>query len=281
MSSYCYLDGTIVAGEEARLPVTDLGLQRGFGIFDFMRTYNDRLFHPGDHLRRFRASASELSLHVPLSDERLLEIGNELLSRSSLDYPALKFILTGGDGTPESPLAKPRLIIIALNRPVFPDHLYQRGAHLLSVRFSRELPHVKTLNYLNSLRLNRWKQEHGALDLLYYDTEHGVTESPQANVFMANHEQNKLITPSEGILKGITRQIVIELARPYYEVQIRPITLDEFSQCDECFICSTSKRIIPVTSLDTRNIGSGHAGLITKHVMQLFDYYTARYSASQ
>jgi len=280
MSSYCYLDGTIVAGEQARLPVTDLGLQRGYGVFDFMRTYNGRLFHPGDHLRRFRASASELSLHVPLSDERLLEIGNELLSRSSLDYPALKFILTGGDGTPEAPLAKPRLVIIAQNRPVFPDHLYQRGAHLLSVRFKRELPHVKTLNYLNSLRLNQWKRENGALDLLYHDSEHGVTESPQANLFMGVHEQNKLVTPPEGILKGITRQIVIELARPYYDVQIRPISYDEFSQCDECFICSTSKRIIPLTRVDTRNMGGGHTGQITRHLMQLFDEYTARYSTS-
>lgn len=278
MTSYSYLDGSIVSSKHANLPVTDLGLQRGYGVFDFMRTYNGHIFHPFDHLERFRASASELSLEIPLSDDKMVEIGNDLLERSNLEYPALKFILTGGDETPDSPTEQPRLMIIAQNRPVFPESVYSKGAHLLTFRHRRELPHVKTLNYLNSLRLHKRKQENDALDLLYYDQENDVTESPQANVFIAIHDGNKLVTPSNGILKGITRKTIMDLSKPYFNVEVRPVTIDELQKADECFICSTSKRIIPVTRLDSSPVGKGSPGKATRRMMQLLDDYTSSYS---
>lgn len=278
MLTYCYLDGAIIPAEQAVVPVTDLGLQRGFGVFDFVRTYNDRLFHLDDHLARFRNSAAELNLEVPEPDDRLKELGTELLERSDLHYPALKFVLTGGDASPSSPYDSPRLMIQAQNRPTFPDSVYREGAHLITAPHQRELPHIKSLNYLYSLRLEKQKQERGALDLLYYDHRYGVTESPRANVFAVIG--GTLVTPFLHILKGITRKIILQLARNRFPLEERPISLEELREADECFICSTNKRIIPVRSLDNQVLGKQAPGHLTQAVMQLFNEYTDGYPSN-
>ena len=275
MHSFCYIDGEITSGEGAKLPVSDLGLQRGFGVFDFMRTYNGKLFHPKDHLQRFRRSAAELNLEVPLPDEDLLAIGRELLERSDLSHPALKYILTGGDAPPSSPYGQPRLVIIAENHPVYPAEVYEEGVHLLPVHFRRELPHVKSLNYMNSLRYQKQLDEKGAFDLVYYDNEGGVTETPRANLFMV--KEGILVTPSRLVLEGITKGIITHLAARHYDVEERPLSMEELFECEEIFICSTSKRIIPVARLDGKPVGNGRVGTVTRHIMQLFDTYTGNW----
>ncbi|MGM0589052.1 MAG: aminotransferase class IV [Bacteroidota bacterium] len=276
MSQFYYIDGSIVAKSEATIPVSDLGLQRGFGVFDFMRTYNGSLFHPMDHWARFQRSASELHLDLPVPYNEILEIGKDLLDRSRLDYPALKLILTGGDGTPSSPYDQPRLIIMAENYPVYPDRLYRQGAKLITVEYQRELPQVKSLNYMNTLRLERFKNRYRAYDLLYHHSDYGVTESPRANLFMVTDDV--LYTPSDHILKGITRNIILNLAEDVTKIQERPLSLSEVREADELFLTSTSKRIIPVTQLDDQIIGNGEPGPLTRMLMGRFDKYTAAYS---
>jgi branched-chain amino acid aminotransferase len=279
MKSYCYLDGTILPSDQARISIHDLGLQRGYGVFDFMRTYNGHLFQPRKHLERFRHSAAALHLEISQTDEELLNIGQDLLRRSELDHPALKFILTGGDATPAMPYDAPRLLILAENHPVYPEAAYEDGVSLMSVEYQRELPEVKSLNYMNTLRLEQWKRSFQAFDLLYHHPEYGVTESPRANVFGVCDQT--ILTPSAHVLNGITRGVILELAAQRYQVEERPISLTELRDCQELFLTSTSKRIMPVTELDQKPVGSGRPGPITRKLMALFDDFTHQTADSE
>jgi branched-subunit amino acid aminotransferase/4-amino-4-deoxychorismate lyase len=125
---------------------------------------------------------------------------------------------------------------------------------------------------MNTLRLESWKRKFQAYDLLYYHSDYGVTESPRANLFTVI--KGTVVTPSDHILKGITRSVILNLAKDHYAVEERPLSLDELRAADEAFLCSTSKRIIPVTQLDEHVIGSGKLGIVTLQLMELFDNYT-------
>ena len=142
------------------------------------------------------------------------------------------------------------------------------------MEYQREHPHVKSLNYLNALRLEPHKQERGAFDLLY--TNQGeITECPRNNFFVFRN--GSLVTPIDKILSGITRKVVIQLAAGEFPVEERHLTITELEECQEAFITSTSKEVLPVTQIDDRKIGSGNVGELTKRTMGLFQGYVTNY----
>ncbi len=254
--------------------ITDLALQRGYGVFDFGRTYNGKLFHFDDNLERFWQSASALHLNLHLSDQEIRELALLLIQESDLKTPAIRLILTGGYSDSSPLLEHPNFIMIAEELPTYPADIYRHGANLMTVEYQRELPHIKSINYLNAIRLEPLKREKKAFDILYY-SQHGVTECPRSNFFAFLGDT--LVTPSEHVLHGITRKLVLQIAGNHFRVEERRLSLDELEGADEAFVTSTSKRVLPVSRIDDRDVGDGVVGERTKKIMHLFDDYTAKY----
>lgn len=274
MNSLCFVNGKIVHKSHARIGVDDLGLQRGYAVFDYVRTYNGKLFHFPDYLERLRKSASALHLELPYPDEEIIEITTRLIGESDLKDPAIRLILTGGKAREPAGFDQPNFIIITEELPYHPSELYIYGAKLITLEYQRELPHVKTTNYLNSIRLDALKREKGAFNMLYY-YRNRVTECPRDNFFM--FVEDTLITPRDGVLQGITRKQILRLSREHFTVEEREVSLQELSSADEAFTTSTSKGVIPIVQIDDHKIGTGSAGERTKTIMGLFQDYMESY----
>lgn len=274
MNNFCYVNGEIKPANEGGIGITDLALQRGYGVFDYGRTYNDKLFHFDDNLERLRRSASALHLKLPLSDQEIREIAVKLIKESDLQTPAIRLILTGGYSDSSPLLEHPNFIIIAEELPTYPPDVYSYGAKVITVEYQREIPHVKSINYLNAIRLEPLKREKKAFDILYH-SKNGITECPRNNFFAFFGDT--LVTPSDHILHGITRKLVLQLAGNHFWVEERTLGLNELDGADEAFITSTSKRVLPITRIDDKEVGDGVVGERTKKIMQLFDAYTAGY----
>lgn len=274
MSNFCYVNGEIKPADEGGIGITDLALQRGYGVFDFGRTYNGNLFHFEDNIERLRRSASALHLKLPLSDQEIQEIALQLIQESDLKIPAIRMILTGGYSDSSLELEHPNFIIIAEELPIYPSDVYRYGAKVITVEYQRELPHVKSINYLNAIRLEPLKREKKAYDILYH-SENGITECPRNNFFAFLGDT--LVTPSEHILHGITRKLILQLAPKQFQVEERMMRLDELEGADEAFVTSTSKGVLPITRIGDRKVGDGRVGDRTKAIMKLFDDYTAGY----
>ncbi|MCP4538032.1 MAG: aminotransferase IV [Chloroflexi bacterium] len=278
MKALCYINGRIQSVSDASIGVVDLGLQRGYGVFDFGRTYHGKLFHLGDNLARFRRSASELHLKPPVSDKEITEIVEQLIRGSNLKTPAVRLILTGGYSYASPALERPNLIIIAEELPTYPNDVYTQGAKLITIQYQRELPHIKSINYLNAIRLDPLKRKKKAFDILYH-SQHGVTECPRNNFFIFRGDT--LVTPQDHVLYGITRKLVLQLARDQFFIEERPISLNELEAADEAFVTSTSKCVIPIVRINNFDIGSGSVGTHTKTIMRLFANYADNYRGKE
>lgn len=274
MSNYCFLNRELKLSDEALLMASDLGLQRGYGVFDFARTYNRKLFHFEGHLERLRYSAGSLNIKVPYSNQEITEMANIAIEKSDLSIPGVRLLLTGGYGSTDAGFDHPNFLIIAEEISEFPKKVYDDGVAVMTYQFQRELPRTKSLNYLNALRLEPVKNEKGVFDILYYWT-HGVTEFPRGNFFM--FKDNILITPKDHVLLGITREVVLQQASEDFSTEEREISLEESELSDEAFITSTSKRIIPIVKIDDKVIGNGEVGQHTKRLMGRFDRYVQSY----
>ncbi len=274
MVSLCYVNGKIQSLKDGVINISDLALQRGYGVFDFARTYNGKLFHFDDHIQRLRASASELHLKLPISGSEITRIAEQLLKDSTLNTPSVRLILTGGYTYSSPVLEYPNFIIIAEELPTYPNAVYSNGAKLIMVEYQRELAHVKSINYLNAVRLEPVKLQKNAFDILYH-SHNGITECPRNNFFIFRGDT--LVTPVTHVLHGITRKIILSLASNHFTVEEGAIHLSELDLIDEAIITSTSKRVIPVTTIDDQKVGSGLIGDRTKTIMRLFDEYTNDY----
>ena len=273
MSSLCYINGEILPTSEAGIGISDLALQRGYGVFDFARTYRRKLFHFDDHLQRLRGSASELHLQLPLPDEEITSIAQQLMLESDLNDPAIRLLLTGGySSSPQ--FQNPNFMIIVEELPTFPASNYTSGVDLVLVEYQRELPHAKTINYLNAIRLDPFRREKGVFDILYH-AEGGITECPRSNFFI--FQGDTLVTPPNQVLPGITREIVLKLASDHFPIETRKIFPEELAAIDEAFLTATSKGAVPVTKIDAQNIGPGLVGERTKAIMKVYEEYTENY----
>lgn len=274
MSAYCYINGDIRPVAEAAIGITDLGLQRGYAVFDFIRTYNNKLFHFEDHLRRFHRSATGYRLAIPLSDARIFEIAVGLIAKSQLEQPGIRLVLTGGYQDNSTFIAQPNFIMIAEELPRYDEDMYTNGSLLLTAEYQREMPGIKSTNYVHSILLEQLRLENKAIDLLYYFGNQ-VSECPRSSFFI--FRDDTLVTSMERTLAGITRNLVLQMAGDLFAVEERAIAVEELHTLDEVFITSTTKRIVPIVQIDAITIGSGTVGRRTRTIMQRFEDYTSSY----
>jgi len=276
--AYIFLNGDIVEETSARLSVNERGFLLGDGLFETMRAYGGKVFRLRAHLDRLRASARFLRLRVPRSDDDLESPIAELIRRNQCPEAYVRLTLTRGPSARGLRLdgdAEPTLLIQVRPLNPYPAELYRHGARLIMSTIRQNsgspLPRHKTLNYLPYLLARQEAADaraHGAILL----NEHGqVTEESVSNVFLVRGDL--LLTPPIhcGLLPGITRAAVLELAHGEgLPVQERPLLGGEVFECDEMFLTNSLMEILPVRSVDGRRLARPAPGPVTERLRAAF-----------
>jgi len=273
-----YVDGKFVPSDEAVIPVTDLAILRGLGAFDFMRTYAGKPFCLRAHLERLEASTRKIGLQFPWTMDALAQLVMETLSRNSHKESNVRIIVTGGS-SPDfmNPQGNPRLIIMVSPLPDMPAGWYSDGIHVITHMAERASAGAKSINYVQaSLALEAARQK-GAQEAVYTIPQGLVLEGTTSNIFAIT--AGRLITPGRGILPGITRQVILDLAQSHFSVKVRDVFLSELLEADEVFICGTNKGIVPVVKVDDTVIGNGKPGPKTRLLIQSFPDFVQTYDA--
>ncbi len=251
-SLYCFAQNQICLLENAGVPLGDLLVQRGYGIFDFLRVANNKPLFIDAHLDRLFNSAAMMRLSITSSKEEIKKWVAELIQKNNIPNSGIRLIIAGGDAPDGYTITKPHLIII--QQPLDPPGatISSKAIQLVSYFYQRQLAEVKTTDYLMAIYLQPWMKSKGADDILYYN-DVSVSECPRSNIFMVTQD-NTIVTPSRNMLKGITRKNIIQLAADYdLKLEQRDISLAEIKTAKEVFITSSTKRIIPVRGLDEQN----------------------------
>ncbi len=274
-----FLDGQFVEKEDAKISVFDHGLLYGDGIFEGIRIYKNCVYRLDEHLERLEYSAKAILLNMPWSRQELSDLVCESCRINDLSDGYIRLIVTRGAGSlglsPNS-CPNPSLIIIADKITLYPDECYTDGLKIVTVPTRRTNaaalnPGVKSLNYLNNIMAKVEAAQAGALEGIMLNDQGNVAECTGDNLFIVH--KGVIFTPhaSNGALRGITRQAVIDIASSQgLEVREVNLTRYEIWNADECFLTGTAAELIPVVGLDSRSIGTGTPGPITKQLHAAF-----------
>ena len=278
MSIY-YVNGEFLSEAEAKIPIDDLSILRGYGIFDYMRTYNGKPVFLKHHLERLRHSAGQIGLDLPWSSEELAEIVGQTLNRNNNDESFIRIVVTGGS-SPDfmTPQSNPRLLVFVNPLKKFPEAWATDGVKIITMNFVRNIPGAKSIDYIQAIMAQKKAREQGALEVVYVNRQNNVLEGTTSNIFAFMGEE--LITPGNLILSGITRKTVLELTEGKMKVVVRDVGLDELFMAEEVFITSSSKGALPVVQVNDRQIGSGKPGKRTRKIMDEFFAHAAKLANS-
>ena len=259
-NTFAIVNDSFITTDKASLLVNDMAIQRAYGVFDFLRTINGKFVHVDDHLDRFIYSASQMRLQHGKTKEQLKQLLDELAAKNKLPDSGIRITLTGGYSEDGYSIATPNLIIY--QKPLLVNKQNQQdGIRLVSYEHQRQLPHLKTIDYIMAIWLRPFIAQHNADDVIYHK-EGSVTECPRSNVFIVTKD-DRIVTPANNILKGITRKHIIEAAKNHFIVEEKDVTIDDILQAKEAFITSTTKQLLPIFQLDGNKVGNGKSGEIT------------------
>ncbi len=268
-----YVDGKFVPADQAVIPVDDLAILRGIGVFDLLRTYGGKPLFLKEHVERLRNSAGAINLDIPWSHDEICRVVMETLARNQLEEANIRMIVTGGS-SPDfmTPQGNPRLVVLVTPLPKLPDWWYEKGVKVISMRSQRHIPGAKSIDYLPAAIALRKAEAQNAIEVIYLDRDDFALEGATSNLFIISGK--KIITPGRGILSGITRKAVLEIAGDMYPVEIRDISKSELLAADEVFITGTNKGLVPVVQIDEQTIGSGQPGPETLRIKKALEAHT-------
>ncbi len=258
---FAVVNGVVLPSDRASLQISDLSIQRGYGVFDFFKTLNYNPIFLEEHIDRFFRSAAGLRLEVGKTKEELRAQIAFLQEKNQLAYSGFRLTLTGGYSTDSMTPATPNLVISQAPLPGTLSAEVQPSIRLVSYPHRRQLPEVKSIDYLMAIWLQPYIRECGADEVLYHQADGSITECPRSNFFMVTAD-NVVVTAARGILPGIIRGKVLELARQQFKVEVRDVMLSELSAAKEAFITSTTKHILPVSQVD--GVELGEAGPVAR-----------------
>jgi branched-chain amino acid aminotransferase len=255
----------------------------GDGVFEGIRAYNGRVFRLREHINRLFCSAKAILLELPLSHRDMMCAVVETCRKNKLRDCYIRLVVTRGVGTlglNPNRCKNPSVIIIADKIQLYPPELYERGMEIVTVATTRNLhsalnPAIKSLNYLNNVLAKIEANIAGVEEAIMLNAEGYVSECTGDNIFIVKDGQ--MFTPplSAGALYGITRGVVIEMAREAGITLSEPnLTRYDLFNADECFLTGTGAEIIPITKIDGRVIGNGKPGAITRSFVQKYHALT-------
>lgn len=271
MAPFCFLNGKIVPVSDAKVGVYDIGLLRGFGIYEAMTTYHRKPFMLADHMARFHASTERLSLKIPYSDKEIADAIAALIEKNVAQgkEAVIRFIITGGQaiGGIEYDPQKPTFYILVEELQPLQESAYEKGCTITIHEHLRQIPECKTIDYLEAVLLQKGRKEAGALEILY--TWQGkVLECATSNFFIVKN--GAIAIAKDDMLRGITRKVAIDVAKKEFQVDERAVSVEEMYAADEAFLTSSFKEVVPVVKVGDRQIGAGVPGPVTKRVLELF-----------
>jgi branched-subunit amino acid aminotransferase/4-amino-4-deoxychorismate lyase len=263
---FAYIHREIVPMEKAFLHVSDLSIQRGYGIFDFFKIQDGHPYFLDDYLDRFYNSAASMQLEVPHQRDELKNIIYSLIRKNNIPASGIKMILTGGYSTDGYQPAEPNLIMTQHNLTLPGEDQIKKGVKIITHEFVRDFASAKTINYSTGIWLINKVKESQAVDVLYH--KHGITsEFPRCNFFIIRNDDT-LVTPAHHVLRGITRKNILRLASRKYKVEEGVVTLDDIAAAKEAFLTSTTKRIVPIVKVNETVIGDGKPGAISLALLE-------------
>ncbi len=264
-----YLNNAFIPLEQATLHVSDLAIQRGYGIFDFFRIRDFVPLYLEDYLDRFYRSTSVMGLQGTMERDALRAVIHELIQRNGMPDAGMKLIFTGGY-SPDAYQPVKGNFLISQHALVLPTtEQVDKGIKIITYPYRRDIPEVKTINYIMGVWLQKNVKEAGAADVLYHrDGE--VSEFPRCNFFLVTRD-GVLVTPNKHILHGITRMKVLKIAESMMRVEERTVTLDDLAQAQEAFLTSTTKKILPIVHIDSKPVGDGKPGPVTRKLYKALE----------
>jgi len=268
-NAWWYVDGEWVHPHQASISLNDIAVLRGYSAFEALRTYDRRPFHLADHLERLYRSAAMIDLEIPRTREDIAGVVREIIARNSYRHASVRMLVTGGeseDGV--MAVGRPKLIVMISPLGERDMDRFARGYYLITTRLQREVPEAKTSNYTAAVRALKEAARRGADDALFVNEQGHVQEATRSNFFLFRGDT--LVTPREEILLGITRNVVLDLARGRFPIEERPILLEELALAGEAFVTSSSKEIVPVVRIDEQVIGDGRPGPRTTELERRF-----------
>ncbi len=278
MEETVFLNGSLVPLSSARISPLDSGLLYGYGLFETMRAYSGRIFHSDKHLERLLRSAIFLGIHTGMTVTEMEGHLYSTLEANGLNDARIRLTVTGGQASTIPDLittTQPNILITA--RPYSPpnNRVYEQGysVQISNTRRNSQstLSRIKSLNFLDMLIAKREAKQTGHDDAVLLNDKGMVTEASTSNLFIL--VKGVLITPSEesGLLPGITREIVLELAgNAGLSRAVRGVTLAELYRAEEAFLTNSMIEIMPLTRVDGQVVGDGRCGSITRQLMTAY-----------
>ncbi len=283
---WVFLNDQFVQKEHARVSVFDHGFLYGDGVYETLRVYQGKIFLWERHLARLRRSCELIALELPIQDETWMSIIGELLIRNGLQNAGLRVTISRGEGEvgiDPRLCARPTVVVMAKPVATYLDQQREQGMslHLSSVRRNSELaqsPQIKAISFLNNILAKQEAIRVGADDALMLNMEGYLAECTTSNIFFVKNQ--RLYTPAVdcGILKGIIRDVVMDLAEEQgVGVEEGCYTIEQLFQADECFITNTGIEIMPISKIGDCQIGQGKRGPLTDELGQVFKQNVNRF----
>jgi branched-chain amino acid aminotransferase len=275
-----YINGKFFEKKDAKVSVFDHGFLYGDGVFEGIRSYNRLVFRLEEHIRRLYRSADHIMLRIPIKKKAMIKAVCDTIKKNKLDDAYVRLIVTRGVGDlgldPRKCTGASSVIIIADKIKLYPEKYYQKGLAIITAKTRQNSvyalnPAIKSLNYLTNILAKIEAVKSGHEEAIMLDSKGNVTECTGDNIFIAKN--NTVYTPplSVGILEGITRDAVIEIARKKkIKLKQKNFKLNDVYKADECFLTGTAAELIPVVRVDNRKIGNGKPGVIASIFLEEF-----------
>ncbi len=279
MSRLVFVNGNLVDEAQATVSVFDHGLLYGDGVFEGIRVYGGHAFRMQEHVERLYESALSIRLTIPMSQDEMAGVVQDTVSANGITDGYVRLVVTRGTGTLGLDLRgtdNPQVIVIADKITLYPPELYENGMELVTASTIRNhpaalSPRIKSLNYLNNIIAKSEGTDAGSVEALMLNHKGEVAECTGDNIFIVQNGALRTPPPEAGILVGITRGAVIQLARdegiPVLETAMER---HDIYTADECFLTGTAAEVVAVVKLDGRTIGTGRPGPITERLMEGF-----------
>jgi branched-chain amino acid aminotransferase len=285
MSPPIYINGKYFSKEDAKISVYDHGLLYGDGVFEGMRTYSNKVFRLVEHIDRLYESARAILLTIPMTKQEMIDAVKKTVELSGLSDSYIRLVVTRGSGSlglDPNRTSDPQVIIIVDLIALYDRKYYDEGLKIITASTIRNhpaalSPRIKSLNYLNNIMAKLEGLQAGCMEAIMLNHKGEVAECTGDNIFIV--KKGQLLTPSadSGILEGITRNAILELANTL-QIPARETTLTrhDLLVADECFLTGSAAEVIPVVSIDSRPIGDGKVGPTTKQLMIEFKKLVVR-----
>lgn len=271
--TYHYVNGHIGTEEETMISAFDLGLLRGYGVFDYAQLYSGIPFHLETHLMRLEKSAKGIGIELPMSLSEIEEAAWQVIEKNEPISAGLRFIISGGISSKDYliPISSTSLLILFHPTKPYPQEIYEKGMKAITNTTLRPFPQVKSTCYVPAIMAMREASRRGFHDALYVNGEKGILEGTTCNAFFVKN--GILITDdSDLIIKGVTRDVILKLAHDM-PIEFRAMPLEEVSSCEEAFLTSSIKDCVPLVQIDDLLIGNGLPGPITARLRDRFRNY--------